>query len=758
MSSSHHSPASESFPVKAAILFAVFAGGACALAWQLLWQIEIALAIGASVRAAAITVAVTMGGMAAGALLMPRWIEKALTRMSPLFLLGILEVAIALFAAMPIKVSPSLQSIDTAVFQEAPSLAGAVHLLMLGIVLGPSTFLMGATVPLFGRLVAMVRGRKMVISKLYALNTLGAVFMVGGVAFVLLPDLGRAETSGIVLVFHLAAGIVALLAGRRKFDGENAAGESRGNSPSTVSRAALMLAFTSGFAILALEVIWFRLLKIAWLNTTDAFAVMLMAFLLALFLGARLSRWKPAAGNPAAFLFAGAILSLLATPLLERFDGWSVSGGAYGLRVAGRIFMAMAVMGPPVVLMGVCLPALLDKAGEVKSWGRLYGTNTAGAVLGSLGVAWLLFPLAGPVASSWIVAASAAAMGLLLFSGEHKSRRAMAGAVLLVSLAGAVFFSTGVGTSRIPGPTAILRGEHRVIAHRDAPDASTSVVAVESSTNSSEPYRLLFIDGYAASGEFGPYTHYMVEMGRLPVVFHPEPETALVICYGTGQTANAVRNHGAGEIDILDINPAVFELSGYFPTNEKILEDERVTTRVMDGRAWLRRSGKMYDVVTLEPMPPFFAGSNALYSTEFYEGIRKQLNDGGMVAQWFPMHLMSTAHARAVAASFLDVFPSAVLWIDPFNLDRGGAPQQGILLGLQGSTEELGKRLGTPMPTEVALLPDGLARFTEGDERVTDDNQRLAYGKEGLHRFDLSRRRFAAETYVAVREAAAGEK
>ena len=101
-------------------------------------------------------------------------------------------------------------------------------------------------------------------------------------------------------------GEVALLAGRRKFDGENAAGESRGNSPSTAGRAALILAFTSGFAILALEVIWFRLLKIAWLNTTDAFAVMLMAFLLALFLGARLSRWKPAAGNPAAFLFAGA--------------------------------------------------------------------------------------------------------------------------------------------------------------------------------------------------------------------------------------------------------------------------------------------------------------------------------------------------------------------------------------------------------------------------------------------------------------------
>ncbi|MDF1659198.1 MAG: hypothetical protein P1U58_16390, partial [Verrucomicrobiales bacterium] len=665
------------------------------------------------------------------------------------------EVAIAFFAALPIKISPLLQKVDTAVFQEAPSLAGAVHLLLLGLVLGPSTFLMGATVPLFGRLVEMVGGQKITISRLYALNTLGAVFMVGFVAFVLLPEVGRAESAGLVLVIHAAAGVIALIAEKRSNRIARAGGGSRADPISAIGRTELILAVTSGLAILALEVIWFRLLKIAWLNTTDAFAVMLMAFLLALFSGARLSRWPMAAKNPAAFLFAGAILSLLATPLLERFDGWSVSGGAYGMRMVGRILMAIAVMGPPVILMGVCLPALLDKASEVKSWGRLYGANTAGAVLGSLGAAWVLFPLAGPVGSSWIVGGAVAGVSLFLLPPRIKSRRAMAGAVLMVTLAMVINFSTGVGTSRIPGPTSILRGDHRVIAHRDAPDASTSVVAVEPPPGSSEAYRLLFIDGYAASGEFGPFSHYMVEMGRLPVAYHPDPGAALVICYGTGQTANAVRNYGAAEIDIVDINPAVFELSEYFPSNEKVLEDERVATRVMDGRAWLRRSGETYDVVTLEPMPPFFTGSNALYSTEFYKVIKRQLNDGGMVAQWFPMHLMSTVHAKAVAASFLDVFPSAVLWIDPLNRDSGGAPQQGILLGIQGSAEELKERLGVPTPVEVALMPDQLAKFIEGANRVTDDNQLLAYGKDGLHRFDLSRRRFAAETYAAVREAAA---
>lgn len=48
-----------------------------------------------------------------------------------------------------------------------------------------------------------------------------------------------------------------------------------------------------------------------------------------------------------------------------------------------------------------------------------------------------------------------------------------------------------------------------------------------------------------------------------------------------------------------------------------------------------------------------------------------------MVAPWFPLHLMSTEHARAVAASFLEVFPAAALWIAPLNRDRAGVPQQG---------------------------------------------------------------------------------
>ena len=130
--------------------------------------------------------------------------------------------------------------------------------------------------------------------------------------------------------------------------------------------------------------------------------------------------------------------------------------------------------------------------------------------------------------------------------------------------------------------------------------------------------------------------HYMDWMGRLPMILHPSPQKALVICFGTGQTANAVRLEGSRHLDIVDVNPAVFGMAHLFSKNQNILEDPGTHRVVMDGRAYLRRTTRNYDVVTLEPMPPTFAGSNALYSLEFYLLIKSRLNDGGVAAQWLP--------------------------------------------------------------------------------------------------------------------------
>lgn len=173
------------------------------------------------------------------------------------------------------------------------------------------------------------------------------------------------------------------------------------------------------------------------------------------------------------------------------------------------------------------------------------------------------------------------------------------------------------------------------------------------------------------------------------------------------------------------------------------------------GAPELRRTDRRYDVITLEPMPPNFSGVNALYSREFYAIAARRLASGGIVAQWLPIHLLSANHAASIVATFVSVFPDAVLWIDPVD-------STGILLGrLDGDAEPLGtswpglsrraegRNLSADQIRSSLLLDrHALARYAGGVPLVTDDNQLLQFsdlrnglgGQRGRRRAALARR------------------
>jgi hypothetical protein len=245
---------------------------------------------------------------------------------------------------------------------------------------------------------------------------------------------------------------------------------------------------------------------------------------------------------------------------------------------------------------------------------------------------------------------------------------------------------------------------------------------------------MLYIDGFTATSDDPVAGHYMRWMGSLPALLHPDPVDGLVICFGTGQTADALRRELRGRLDVVEISRAVLELAPLFEANHDVLGAPDVEAIVMDGRAWLRRSDRRYDVITLEPMPPNFSGVNALYSREFYAIAERRLARGGIVAQWLPIHLLSESHAASVAATFRSVLPDAVLWIDPVD-------GTGILLGRRDGAEAPlgtswpglarsggGRNLGDDQIRSGLLLDrDALARYASGVPLVTDDNQLLQF-------------------------------
>jgi spermidine synthase len=300
--------------------------------------------------------------------------------------------------------------------------------------------------------------------------------------------------------------------------------------------------------------------------------------------------------------------------------------------------------------------------------------------------------------------------------------RFLLGASGLAALASGVIFlySAPTARARVQGVHSQAWGEVLHIA--EGPDSTVWVTVADRSDA-----RKLVIDGFEASGEDPGSEHYMRWMGYLPALATPRLDRALVICFGTGQTADAVRELGPRHLEIAEVSAAVLDAAPWFPSNRGVLRDPRVTAHVTDGRALLRRArDRRYDVITLEPMPPNFAGANHLYSREFYRLARSRLTRHGAVAQWLPLHLVARPHAQAIIATFVEAFPHSRLWIDP----AGGTA---ILVGaaqpwtLRDPPIDLD--LSAPAITAAfALDSRALSRLAAGATPITDDNQLLSYG------------------------------
>lgn len=699
----------------------VGAAGFAALSWEILWQIKSALALGVSAWGTAITLAVTMGGMSVGAWLSGYFLRHQ-TLLRPVRIYGLMEAAVGLAGLWLLPGFQLVENIDTELYRVSPANAPMLHLLGIIAVLGVPTICMGATIPVFG---LVARQFQTSIATLYGLNTLGAACGTLIAAFVLIPQFGVTYTAWIIAALDIAIGITTwLLAPGEPSALPAEASASRDITPLKFGSEHVLVLIT-GFATCALEVAWFRSLISAFQSTTSAFAIMLSALLIALGVAARLVPWFKHLQISLGMLSCwSGVLILALTPVIERFDLISHDRSSEQL-IIDWFVLTLFVIGAPVLLLGVALPWVLDDQRSSRNWGKLYALNTLGAIAGSVCAAWLLLPAVGFARTAWLVGVMVAAVGIFIAPSQHRLKLC---AYTVLGLLIAMTFESGAGRTRIQGWVRDGKEPSKILEFYEGPEATTSAIEYTNGT------RALVINGFRAAAQTS-LSHYMPWMGHLPMLLHPNPKNALVICFGTGQTANAVRQENPESLDIIDINPRVPMLAHNFNANEDVLHDPRVKVTIMDGRAYMRRTGKTYDVITLEPMPPTFAGVNALYSKEFYETAKRRLSAHGVMAQWLPFHLVSPYYMASIAKTFTAVFPNALLWIDPLSSTgiivgtvQNDIPLTSIWPGFQrlGNERDLSEAA-----TRGAVLLDahGLERYGATGIIVSDDNQLLAYGK-----------------------------
>src|SRR5437016_4792053 len=272
----------------------LFFSGIGALIFETLWLRLSGLAFGNSVWAAALILSSFMAGLALGNALAA---SSRIRRWRPLHLYAVLEVLVAFFGCTIVFALPLLGGLMRPIWQMLwnyqPTLLGLRFIVSFLILLVPTTA-MGLTLPVLIEDPLLRRTRfGRAIGLLYGSNTLGAVAgAVVGEAY-LIQAFGLRGTSLAAGLASCIAAAIALLVARR--DGDTAGLLPERTFPLRLDVSyrppwrLLLVSFGTGCILLALEVIWFRFLRLYVASSSTTFAVMLAVVLGGIGLGSVLA-------------------------------------------------------------------------------------------------------------------------------------------------------------------------------------------------------------------------------------------------------------------------------------------------------------------------------------------------------------------------------------------------------------------------------------------------------------------------------------
>jgi spermidine synthase len=501
----------------------------------------------------------------------------------------------------------------------------------------PWCFAMGATFPV---MMAYVRQHQdsdaRSFSHLYFANVLGASLGALVTACVLVELLGFRHTLWIagLLNFIIAAGaaalgrqtkseLIALTDAPAKIVGEGVA-----------TPWAAWILFTTGFASLAMEVIWTRAFVPVLGNEVYAFASLLVTYLVATWIGSWKYRSDLARGRVPSVGVLVAIVAVASMLPIVFNDPRFIPMASAGM------YVALASIFPLCAALGYLTPRLIDDTsrGDPGVAGRAYALNVIGCILGPLVASYILLPFLGAAHSLAILAVPLIAF-VFIFRGEiAPAWRWGSGVAIGAMMACALFLSVSY-----ENPCAM--GVGRCEVRRDY--AATVV-----STGEGMGRRLL-VNGVGIT-ILTPITKYMA---HIPLAMRDAPpDSALVICFGMGTTYRSMLTWGV-KTTAVELVPSVREAYPYYHDDAAaVLANPKGHVVIDDGRRFLNRTRDTYDVIVVDPPPPIeAAGSSLLYSTQFHEAVRDHLKPGGIFQTWFPLGEDNVA--RAIAQSLHEVFP-----------------------------------------------------------------------------------------------------
>ncbi len=704
------------------ILCCFFVSGLTGLVYQILWTRMIIKIIGSAPFAISIVLTVFMGGLGLGSYLTGRIIDQVREPLKLVAIYGLLEIGIGLYGlVLPLLLwlfRPVYAVLYNHLFQHFFTYHFLTFLGCLVLLLLPVT-LMGATLPVLSRFFVTSLNRIGThVGRLYGFNTIGAALGSLLCGFWLIQYCGITGALFSAVVGNILIGIVCLLAARRWSRRLLPTGTVNREKPlapeikevMNQSRGpvwhALIIFAISGFCAMAYEVIWVKLLGLLVGPTTYSFTIVLVTFITGLALGSIFFGWLVDRVNrPTILLLSTQLLSALFalwvsqligdgqiffSKLIQHFqDDFTRLICVQSSVLFVFMFLPTFCLGATFPLVGKIFTRSLQKTG--RSIGYAYSVNTIGAVLGSFCAGFLFIPLAGKELSIRLITGFQIIATLIIWTilliKAGKKRLAL---VPVATLAGSILFFAllqyphwnrlmlargkyhrfeQLKKHKIGWTKALFDGmeiyakdnESELAYYADGIDGFTSVLKTKPDVFGQVHYSLLNSGKADASSQKADMAIQTIT-AHFPMLFHPHPETVLVLGFASGITAGEVLHYPIQRLDTVEINRQVVAASDFFrPWNNGVRTDHRSELIIQDGRAHLTLTDRKYDVIISEPSNPWMAGLATLFTAEFMNLAKDRLNAGGIFVQWIHSYQMNWSTFSMVGRTFSTVFPNGLL-------------------------------------------------------------------------------------------------
>ena len=658
------------------------ASGFAGLMYEVMWLKELRLLFGNTTHAAATTFAAFFLGLAAGGHVFG---EKSGSLRRPLRTYAAVEVGIASSALLYFV----LRNLYGILYNPIYNTLAHHHAVLLGVklLLGISllflpAFFMGGTFPIMAQYAirnAYQLGKTG--SVLYLTNTLGAVLGAFTAGFFLLPRFGFKNSYSITITITSIIALLSLLLDKfgahsnLRTSAEVALKRARSvlDNPAVNMRTIRWLAFLSGFATLALEVLWTRMFAQVLQNSVYTFSLILATFISCLALGSGLAgllmRLKFASESILLILLTASGLSVAMSSFIFVYstDGLSYMNNDFGFTAyLSNIFgKAVAVMFVPGILAGSIFPFLFRLSEpHLKSAGKIIGNlaaiNTTGAILGSLFAGFILLEVLGLWSSIRLLAMLYLITAIILINGVPLPK-ILKGSLVL----GTLLFVALLDTSKLPIVKIDPVGKKESLL--ESWEGSSGVTAV---IRKGEDLGIK-VNNYYTIGTTGA-SNLEARQAHIPLLIHPRPCEVFFLGMGTGITAGASLDHPVENITVSELVPhVVIAAREYFsPYVNNLFSDQRVSIISEDGRNHLLGTNSQFDLIIADLFTPWKVGTGTLYTVEHYQVAMERLKEDGLFAQWLPLYQLTTSEFYSIARTMIEVFPWVTIWRGDFFVRR----------------------------------------------------------------------------------------